>query len=408
MRIWIVTQYYPPEVGAAPVRLSRLARMLVAQGHDVTVVTAMPNYPDGVINPPYRGRFAYSETIDGVSVKRVWLYTSPSKRARARIANQLSFMVTLALRGTFLKRPDVLLVESHPLFVTIATGWLRRIKRAPVVLNVSDLWPESAVATGMLKADSVFVRMAWRVERWAYNDSAHIVGMTQGVVDGILKVHRRADRVSLIANAVDLEAFKPAGPEQRLAARTSLGLPPDRFTAVHVGNMSLTYDFEVILGAAAALPDVTFAFAGGGSQAGRLAEQVALRKLDNVKLLGLLPHSQVPDVWAAGDVSMISLADSSLADGTRPAKMYESFAAGVPVVAAIRGEGAELLDAAGGGIAVPVGGHEEFIAAIRRLQASPDERNRMSEDGRAFAVQNLSPDAVTSRYLAIMEQVVPS
>ncbi|KXK51682.1 MAG: glycosyl transferase group 1 [Chloroflexi bacterium OLB13] len=122
MRIWLVTQYYPPEVGAAPVRLSRLARMLVALGHEVSVLTAMPNYPDGVINPPYRGRFAYAETIDGVTVRRVWLYTSPSKRARARIANQLSFMLTLAARGTFLKRPDVMLVESHPLFVTIATG----------------------------------------------------------------------------------------------------------------------------------------------------------------------------------------------------------------------------------------------------------------------------------------------
>ncbi len=84
MRIWLVTQYYPPEVGAAPVRLSRLARMLVALGHEVSVLTAMPNYPDGVINPPYRGRFAYAETIDGVTVRRVWLYTSPSKRARAR------------------------------------------------------------------------------------------------------------------------------------------------------------------------------------------------------------------------------------------------------------------------------------------------------------------------------------
>ncbi|MBW7880366.1 MAG: glycosyltransferase family 4 protein [Anaerolineae bacterium] len=408
MRIWLVTQYYPPEVGAAPVRLSRLARMLVALGHEVSVLTAMPNYPDGVINPPYRGRFAYAETIDGVTVRRVWLYTSPSKRARARIANQLSFMLTLAARGTFLKRPDVMLVESHPLFVTIATGWLRRIKRAPVVLNVSDLWPESAVATGMLKADSLFVKAASRVERWAYNDAAHIIGMTQGVVDGILKVHSRKDRVSMIANAVDLEAFKPASAEQRLAARAALGLPMDRFTAVHVGNMSLTYDFEVILAAAAALPDVIFAFAGGGSQAGHLAEQVTVRKLDNVKLLGLLPHSKVPDVWAAGDISMISLADSSLADGTRPAKMYEAFAAGVPVVAAIRGEGAALLTEAGGGIAVPVGGHDEFVTAIRSLHADPSARERMSQAGRSYAVAHLSPDAVTSRYLTILEQVMPS
>lgn len=406
MRVWIVTQYYPPEVGAAPVRLSRLARIFAAQGHEVTILTAMPNYPDGIINPPYRGRFACSETIDGVTVKRVWLYTSPSKRARARIANQLSFMFTLAIRGTFLKRPDVMLVESHPLFVTLSTGWLKRIKRAPIVLNVSDLWPESAVATGMLKADSTIVKIASRVERWAYNDSAHIVGMTQGVMDGILKVHGKQARVSIITNAVDLDSFKPVPPERRRAARELLGLPVDRFTAVHVGNMSLTYDFELILRAAEALPDATFAFAGGGSQAGKLAEQVSTRQLDNVKLLGLLPHANVPDVWAAGDVSMISLADSSLADGTRPAKMYEAFAAGVPVVAAIRGEGAALLAEAGGGIPVAVGGHDEFINAIRRLQVDPDTRQQMSDAGRKYAELHLSPDAVASSYLEILKQAV--
>src|SRR3954447_17266373 len=196
MRIWILTQFYPPEFGAAAVRLSRLARLLAADGHSVTVLTGMPNYPEGVIPPEYRGRVFCGETLDGVKVERVWVYASPSKRARARLLNQFSFMGMAALRGTFLSRPDVILVESHPLFVTLTGGWLRRIKGAPVILNVSDLWPESAVATGALRADSPLVKFAQPVERWAYHDAAQVVGMTDGVLEGILRILPNKDRVT--------------------------------------------------------------------------------------------------------------------------------------------------------------------------------------------------------------------
>src|SRR5664279_4089258 len=236
MRIWILTQFYPPEFGAAAVRLSRLARLLAVDGHTVTVLTGMPNYPVGVIPAEYRGRIICRETLDGVQVERVWVYASPSKRARARLLNQFSFMIMAALRGTVLARPDVILVESHPLFVTLTGGWLRRVKRAPVVLNVSDLWPESAVATGALRADSPLVKLAMPVERWAYHDAAHVIGMTEGVLDGILRIFPDQQRVTLIKNAVDLAIFHPNQPDLRAAVRQRYGLG-ERFTAVHIGNM---------------------------------------------------------------------------------------------------------------------------------------------------------------------------
>ena len=151
MKIWILTQFYPPEFGAAAVRLSRLARLLVAEGHQVTVLTGMPNYPEGVIREGYRGRLTLRESIDGVTVERVWVYASPGKGARVRLLNQFSFMLAGGAARNLPRRPDVILVESHPLFVCLTGGWLRRVKRAPVVLNVSDLWPESAVATGALE-----------------------------------------------------------------------------------------------------------------------------------------------------------------------------------------------------------------------------------------------------------------
>lgn len=402
MRILILTQFYPPEFGAAAVRLSRLARLLAADSHAVTVLTGMPNYPEGVIRAGYRGRVLMRETLDGVNVERVWVYASPSKGTRARLLNQFSFMVMAALRGTFLSRADVILVESHPLFVCLTGGWLKRVKRAPVVLNVSDLWPESAVATGALRADSSMVKVATRVERWAYDDAAQIVGMTEGVLEGIRAVLPNPERSTLIKNAVDLEAFHPADAALRSQARARFDLG-DRFTVVHIGNMSLTYDFKTMIETAAALPELLFLFVGGGSQEQTIRGWVAERGLENVRFAGVLPHTEMPLVWAAADACLIALGDHSVAGGTRPAKLYEALATGTPVVAAIRGEGAALVEEAGAGIVVPIGDAAAMAAALKQMVAFPDERKALSQHGRVYAEANLSPEQVRNAYLEVFE-----
>jgi len=317
MHIWIVTQYFPPEIGAAAVRLGRLARLLTADGHRVTVLTGMPNYPSGVIAAAYRGKLLARENWHGVDVRRVWVYASPSRRARARLANQLSLMATAALRGTFLTRPDVMLVESHPLPIALAGMWLRRAKRAPMALNVSDLWPESAVATGALRADSPIVKAALRVERRAYHEAAAIIAMTEGVAAGVEAVIGRSEKISLIKNGVDLVLFRPGQSALRAETRARLGLG-DAFVAAHVGNMSLTYDFEMMLAAAARCPEVRFLFVGDGSQGEFVRARAA--DLPNATLTGTLPHEDMPGIWAAADAALIAMRDTHLAEGTRPAK----------------------------------------------------------------------------------------
>ncbi|MDX2162647.1 MAG: glycosyltransferase family 4 protein [bacterium] len=408
MRLWILTQFYPPEFGAAAVRLSRLAHLLAQDGHQVTVLTGMPNYPEGVIKPPYRGRIAYREQRGGADIRRVWVYASPHKRTLPRLLNQFSFMLMAAVRGAFLPRPDVILVESHPLFIVLAAGWLKRVKRAPIVLNVSDLWPESAVATGALNADSPMVKIASRVEKWAYRDAAHIIAMTKGVRDGVLIVHPHPERTTLIQNAVDLDVFRPHRPDLRAETRARLGINPAQIVVTHVGNMSLTYNFDGILNAAAALPDLLFVFVGGGSQETAVREQAAARGLNNVRFTGVVPHADMPGLWAAADLTLIALGDHSVAGGTIPAKLYEAVATGTPVVAAIRGEGAAVIEHAGIGLTVPIGDSEAMRTAIRRLADSPDVRARMTATGRAYAEANLAAAAVKDRYAAVFQAVTDS
>jgi glycosyltransferase involved in cell wall biosynthesis len=400
LRIWILTHYYSPEIGAAAIRLSRLAQALVTHGHQVTVITGMPNYPDGIIPPDYRGHLFFHERVYGVDIRRVWLFTSPKKNTLSRLLNQISFAFFAALRGTFLKRPDVIVVESHPLFVCLSGGWLKRMKRAPIVLNVSDLWPESAVATGALSANSPIVRLALPVERWAYRDAAHVVGMTQGVVQGIAP---HTSKVTLIRNAVDLTRFASPAKDKRAEIKKALGFDQE-FMAIHVGNMSLTYDFDLLLQAASAIPEMHLVFVGSGSQYESVHSKAA--ELRNVRFMGTVPHQQMPDLWAAADVCLVALRDHAVAGGTLPAKMYEAIATGTPIIAAIRGEGADMLVETQAGLPVPIGDSAAMIESIKRLFDDPNLRLQMSQAGRDYAEKHLQVQQNTQAYLQILSEVV--
>jgi glycosyltransferase involved in cell wall biosynthesis len=405
MHVLLLTQFYPPEFGAAAVRLGRLALMLVEAGHRVTVLTSMPNYPTGIIPKAYQRRIFAHEQQNGVQVLRVWVYSSPQKSLRRRLLNQCTFMLTSALRGTFLSRPDVILVESHPLFVCLTGGWLSRIKRVPIVLNVSDLWPESAVAVGALSPDNLLVKAAAKVERWAYRDAAHIVAMTQGVRDGVLRHLDRPDRVTQIQNAVDLDRFHPEMAEQGRTMRRRLGIG-DEIVVGHIGNMSLAHDFDLLVDAAAALPQMTFIFAGTGSLAEHVEARIRNERIGNILLPGVFPHEEMPALWAATDICAIAFRSHALFDGALPSKMFEAMATGTPVVAAAQGETQRLLESTGAGIAVQPGDRSAMIDRLQCLANDPHKRGAMALAGRQYALQNLSAFRVRDSFLKIFTQVV--
>ncbi len=379
--------------------------MLVEAGHQVSVLTSMPNYPTGIIPEAYRRKIFMREQQDGVEVVRVWVYASPKKSMRRRLLNQWAFMLTSAIRGTFLSRPDVILVESHPLFVCLTGGWLSRIKRAPIVLNVSDLWPESAVAVGALSPDSRMVKAATRVERWAYRDAAHLVAMTEGVKEGILRHLECPERVTKIQNAVDLDRFQPDMAEQGRAMRQRLGIG-DEIVVGHIGNMSLAHDFDLLVDAAAALPQMTFVFAGSGSLIEHVQARIRDEQIGNILLPGVLPHDEMPALWAATDICAIAFRSHALFEGALPSKMFEAMATGTPVVAAAQGETQRLLASTGAGVAVSPSDSAGMIAQIQALANDPDQRQAMAAAGRAYAVQNLSAARVRDSFLKIFTQVV--
>lgn len=405
MHILMVTTYFEPDSGAAAVRLSRLARILAGRGHQVTVLTTVPHYPQGEIAPGYRSRFSVTETVEGIRVIRAWLWATPSSRISRKFISQNTFMLTAFLRGLPIPRPDVIFIEAQPVFTNLAGVLLSAIKRVPYVLNVSDLWPDHLLSVGALTESSPIYRAARGVVDFTYRKAAAIAVMSPAWGAAISRYIGSGDKIRLIYNGVDLERFSPAIDAAPFCEKYDI--PADQKVVSFISTFTTQYDFETMLAVTERLSqrdDVTVMFCGGGSQQDKLEAWLTQHPSANVRYLGWIDFDDIPGAWAASDVTMLAMRDESLYEGTIPAKLFEIMGVGVPVVAALKGAGANVIHAAEAGITVPPGDVDGLTAGIARLLDDDATRQQMAASGRAYAEAHFDPSRVADRYEALLER----
>jgi colanic acid biosynthesis glycosyl transferase WcaI len=393
VRVAILTQYYPPEVGAPQVRLSSLARRLRARGHDVIVLAAMPNYPGGRIFPGYRG-FTRTDEIDGVRVTRSWIIPSKSASMQNRLVSYFSFAISSLVIGAWmLPRVDYLITESPPLFLGPTGFVLSRLKRARWILNVSDLWPDSVVMLG-ITSSPVALRLARALERFCYRHAVLVTGQTRGIVQA---VGMRAPNVKThyFPNGVDIDLFNEPAKQAEGTA--------DDCKFLYAGLHGLAQGLDRVLDAAALLESrdgAHFDFVGDGPTKEALVARAAAMRLGAVRFLDPVPHRQVPALLAEADVAIVPLALPI--EEAVPSKLYEAMAAGTAVLLVADGEAVRLLEEAGAGVAVPPGDAEKIAQAMERLIADPEERARMGSRGRAF-VERFDRRAINDGLISLLE-----
>ncbi len=400
-RFLILTQYYPPEVGAAQVRLSAVARQLHAMGHTVEVVTAMPNYPTGTIQPGYRRRLWRRESIDGIPVTRVWLYASMGRGLR-RLLSYLSFTLMSILGLARSRRPDYLFVESPPLFVVVSAALFARLWRAALIVNVSDLWPDAAVDLGVIP-DGAALRLARRLERWCYSRATVINSVTEGIRAVIAAGRAPAAKLRMLPNGVDLEAFRPDGGDAtRLAA---LGLESDALF-VYTGNLGYAQGLDSIVRAAQLASQrragIVVAFIGDGSDRRSLEALAADIGASNVRFVPPLPLHHVADVLPLTAGVIVSLRRLPTNEGARPSKIFPALASGRPILYAAEGEGADLVAGAEAGIVVANDDVLRIAEAMVRLADDRAEGDRLGANGRALAQARFSWDALVTQWLSTL------
>jgi colanic acid biosynthesis glycosyl transferase WcaI len=378
LRVLLLTHYYPPEVGAAPARIAALARGLCDRGMEVTVHTGFPHYPSGTITSPYRNRLVQVRREGGVRVVRSLVYPTPNRGFARRLVNHTVFaagaLATCAASGPV----DVVVAETPPLFTAFAGVIYAKVKRARLALNVSDLWPESAIELGAIGAGSA-ATAAHALARLCYRSAALITAPTRGIVESLDVRPEARGKVIQVPPAVDLERF------------ATLPAPSPRADAplrvLYAGTLGMAQGLGTLIEAAAlAGPRVVeVRIAGDGPDAEPLRRQVSARALDHVHLLGAVAAERVPSLYAAADAGVVPLRDLPLFSGALPTKLFEVLAAGRPAIVAAHGEAAELVRESGAGLTVAPEDAQALADAFRLLQADPLKTVAMGERGRLCA-----------------------
>jgi glycosyltransferase involved in cell wall biosynthesis len=403
MRILLLTQWYPPE----PMKLfSDLAIGLKNLGHEVTVLTGFPNWPSGRLYVGYRLRPWRKEMMDGISVIRVCLYPNHSSSPLGRILNLGSFLVSSVLLGAFLvPRPEVIHAVQPPT-VGCAACLLSRLWRVPFTYEVQDMWPESLRASRLVRNERALSWVA-RFTMWVQRRAAGIRVISPGFQASLVAKGVPGEKVHFISNWVDTEYYRPVKPDHVLARE--LGTE-GRFNVMYAGVVGLSQGLDVVLEAAALLKDVQqvqFVLVGDGTELPRLEKAARERKLDNVAFLGRRPTPEMPGLYALADALLVYLRDDPLFRITIPHKTFTCLASGKPILAALRGDAAEIVQGANAGILCEPGSSESLAAAVRKLLAmAPAERKAMGRNGRIAACRSYSREVLVPQVGRMIELVV--
>ena len=399
MRIVILSQYFPPEVGAPQNRLYELAVRLQERGAEVTILTAMPNYPQMVIHKEYKGRWHAKEQMNGLTVHRSWIYASTSKGIAKRLLNYYSFVISSLFTGLFrLPKHDYILVESPPLFLGKTAYLISRLRGSKMIFNVSDLWPESAEKLGIV-TNKTFLSVATWLEEFLYKKSHLITGQTQGICKDIQTRFPKKD-IFWLPNGVDMKYYVAS--EKDMTWRNSLGFAQDEMLLLYAGIIGHAQGLEVILHAAKILEtekNVKFLILGSGPEREKLIQLKEELQLSNVTFLDAVGKKEMPTIVRSVDAAVIPLKKLDLFLGAIPSKIFENLAMRKPILLGVLGEAKELfIDEGKAGLAFEPENAEDLALKVRQLISDPEACSRFGNNGYEYVKENFTRDLIAQKF----------
>ncbi len=407
MRLLIVSQYAWPEVFG----INALARSLAERGVQITVLTGQPNYPEGRIFPGYHAAGISRETHEGVEILRVPL--APRGQGSIRLAlNYLSFILSAGLFGPWVlraRRFDAVMVYApSPLLQALPAIPLARLKRAPLVVWVQDLWPESLAATGFIKNRGALA-LVRRAVRMIYRHTDSILIPSEAFRAPVAALALREARIRYYPNAWSPEED---GAEVSVAARQLAADMASGFSIAFTGNLGTAQALDTLIAAArrlqAAGSQARLFLIGSGSLSDWLAQQVREHRLQNVVLPGRFSPSDMPVLLRSASAVLLSLRDEAIFAYTVPSKLQAYMAAGRPIIAAINGEGARLVREADAGLCCPAGDADALADTVQAMHAlDNDRRATMGDNARRYATAHFSLPRLTDDLIRHLEELTP-
>lgn len=409
MKVIFLTQYFPPETGAPQNRIHATATALAERGASVSVLTGMPNYPGTRVHEGYRGKWFVRERMGVLDVLRAPLYVPSGRGFAGRLMNYFSFVCSSLVVGLFkLKRSDVLFVESPPLFLGITAMWLARAKRARLVFNVSDLWPESAVALGLVR-NRFLIRLSTALEMRCYRRSALITGQTQGIVRDI-RDRCPGKCVIWLPNGIDPAAIADANATVTARSFQAFGVPDGSCVLVYAGILGHAQGLEVILEAARLLGSqsrVHMVLIGDGPERANLVGFAEKHALDNVHFVERMPRAELLQLLQSANGMVVPLRRNDLFKGAIPSKIFEALALAKPILLGVEGEAKELfIDQGSAGVAFMPEDARDLAQKALRVRDEPDWATTCGANGKRYVEEHFDRRRISERLYKELQQFV--
>ena len=410
MKIAVISQFFPPEMGAPASRFFDFSRYWLAAGHDMTLFTAFPNFPTGVIPKPYRRKLFMKETHAGITIHRSYIWARPRLSPIDKILGFATFGISASF-AAFLRarRFDIVISTSPPPSTSIPGILAARRAGKPFILDVRDLWPESAVQNRRIKSH-LLINISEKLEAWMYKSAKLITVVTQGKKERLIERGIPGEKIHVISNGVDMSLFDEEA-NKPLPEKLEQLISANDFLFTYAGVFNPPQGLDIILNSAGRLrmirPDLyarsAFLMIGDGSRRNHLEERVKKEGLDRVHFVGVQPRSIVFGIIHRSFANLVTLKKRGDTH-TVPSKIYEALASGRPTLISATGESVEIIEKAHGGLASPP---EDVVALVANMVQYMEQPEMAMEDGRRgrlYCEQNYDRKKIAGEYESILLQ----
>jgi len=404
MHILFLSDNFPPEVNAPASRTFEHCREWVKAGHQVTVITCVPNFPKGKVFVGYRNRVWQSEDMEGIRVIRVWSYITRNEGFAKRILDYLSFMVTAVLASLFVRRVDVIVGTSPQFFTACAAYAVGAVKRRPWIFELRDIWPESIRAVGAMKKERL-LDLLERLELFLYRKATAMVSVTNAFKQNLVDRGIDPAKIFVVTNGVDTSRFAPIPKDQALLADLQLN---DAFVAGYIGTHGMAHGLDTVIDAAKVLANteraarIRIVMLGDGAHRQRLEDRAKDEGLNNIQFINSVPKSQVTRYWSILDASIIHLKKSELFTTVIPSKMFECMGMAIPILHGVEGESADIVIKHEIGLTFEPENHLALVERLLVLHDDWEVRERLARNGPLAALQ-YDRRALAEKMLAVIE-----
>lgn len=406
MKILLLTEYFPPEIGAGSNRAFELCKLWAEKGINVTVITGFPDYPDGIIPKQYKGHFFLREEMNGINLIRTFTLPAPNKGFFKRVLSFTSFMFSSVIQGSLTcGKPDIVIATSPPFFVGIAGYLISKIKRIPFVFEVRDLWPESIIQLGQLK-NKLIIKILEMIELFLYKKAVKIIPVADSSVELIERKGISKDKLSVIKNGFNFNALNEINLDKDF--RKKLGYN-DEIIVSYIGTLGLSHSLNTVIESArelSSIKNIIFFIIGDGAERENLIRLKEHYMLENIVFIKKVPREDVANYYWLADIFLVTLKDLPLFKKVIPSKIFEIMAFSKPIILNVDGEARKIVQSAEAGIFSEPGNPKDLASKIKLLSEDKWLRKKLGENGRKFVEKNYNRRVLANRYLEILSNIV--